>query len=97
MKRRKNRGREPGSSRRSPLRALSVECSGSDRAVRVRWLLSLIRPAHSRSSNQAGCAATSKVELQSGACSTPQQVLKSCLRPEGGGRRCGIQPQVVAV
>lgn len=59
------------------LRALSVECSGSDRAVRVRWLLSLIRPAHSRSSNQARCRATSKVELQSGVCRTPQQVLRA--------------------
>lgn len=57
------------------LRALSVECSGSDRAVRVRWLLSLIRPAHSRSSNQARCSATSKVELQS-ARRTPRQVLR---------------------
>lgn len=34
------------------LRALTVECSGGDRAVRVRWPLSLIRPAHSRSSAQ---------------------------------------------
>lgn len=32
------------------LRALAVECSAGDRAVRVRWLLSLIRAAHGRSS-----------------------------------------------
>lgn len=32
------------------IRALTVECSGGDRAVRVRWPVSLIRPAHSRSS-----------------------------------------------
>lgn len=32
------------------LRALAVECSAGDRAVRVRWLLSLIRVAHSQSS-----------------------------------------------
>lgn len=31
------------------LRALTVVRSAGDRAVRVRWLLSLIRPAHSRS------------------------------------------------
>lgn len=35
-----------------PLRALTVVHSAGDRAVRVRWLLSLIRPAHSRSSAQ---------------------------------------------
>lgn len=58
-------GRGIGSS--LSLRALTVECSAGDRAVRVRWLLSLIRPAHSRSSAPAHCTtATSKVELQSG-------------------------------
>lgn len=73
----KEQGEETGLFSSLSLRALSVECSGSDRAVRVRWLLSLIRPAHSRSSNQARCSATSKVELQSGACRAPQQVLRA--------------------
>ncbi|XP_030014700.1 uncharacterized protein LOC115436104 isoform X2 [Sphaeramia orbicularis] len=53
MKRRGERGSSPLlSSPLLSLRALTVECSAGDRAVRVRWLLSLIRPAHSRSSAQ---------------------------------------------
>lgn len=76
------------------LRALTVECSAGDRAVRVRWLLSLIRPAHSRSSARVHCTA-SKAEPLAGLWSAPQ-------RPHIRGRlttqlHCGPELQVAVL